>query len=399
MEKVKLTLNEESLDEIIDDKMFFIVIDSKNFRKIVNVHSEKIRFTKIDINPKRFLGKKLNTFWEYDSVNKDFFEITSDDFYKEEIVETDEKIDYTNENILKANNKEIYSQSIEEQKIKQCAIKELQEKGLTGDELIEQVKNSNKSITGRTIMSQNKILKRLEQRHKYQIFLAKTTLINIMETIYLDFKDTKFLLYMRVDTISTILQNIKLLKGSKTMVYDDTNGFITSAIAGRSSSEVLSIYETRPFQRMIQYFNFKDDIKRNISYMRFSCLINNKLILSENKDDEMTQELSFFSKIRENFQESFSNLVITTSKETSIVEIFMTLFPYLKSSGSIVVYGRDKEYLVTLEKYLFENKLAMCLNIIETFFREYQVLPLRTHPMMNMKGYSNYVLTGIKTCN
>lgn len=28
--------------------------------------------------------------------------------------------------------------------------------------------------------------------------------------------------------------------------------------------------------------------------------------------------------------------------------------------------------------------------------REYQVLPLRTHPMMNSKGYSGYVFTAIK---
>ncbi len=37
------------------------------------------------------------------------------------------------------------------------------------------------------------------------------------------------------------------------------------------------------------------------------------------------------------------------------------------------------------------------MNICETYMREYQVLPLRTHPNMNNKGYSNYVLVGIKT--
>ena len=43
-----------------------------------------------------------------------------------------------------------------------------------------------------------------------------------------------------------------------------------------------------------------------------------------------------------------------------------------------------------------ENKLAVDTRIQETYFREYQVLHLRTHPNMNNKGYSNYVLTGIK---
>lgn len=34
--------------------------------------------------------------------------------------------------------------------------------------------------------------------------------------------------------------------------------------------------------------------------------------------------------------------------------------------------------------------------IHETFLREYQILPLRTHPQMNNEGYSNYVLTGLR---
>ena len=45
---------------------------------------------------------------------------------------------------------------------------------------------------------------------------------------------------------------------------------------------------------------------------------------------------------------------------------------------------------------LFENKLALDIKIHETIVREFQVLPLRTHPNMNNKGYSGYVLTGIK---
>ena len=52
--------------------------------------------------------------------------------------------------------------------------------------------------------------------------------------------------------------------------------------------------------------------------------------------------------------------------------------------------------LINLEKFLFENKLFFNLLVCETYTREYQVLPLRTHPMMNNKGYSNYILTGIK---
>jgi hypothetical protein len=38
----------------------------------------------------------------------------------------------------------------------------------------------------------------------------------------------------------------------------------------------------------------------------------------------------------------------------------------------------------------------MEIKIHETITREYQVLPLRTHPTMSNKGYSGFVLTAIK---
>ncbi len=77
----------------------------------------------------------------------------------------------------------------------------------------------------------------------------------------------------------------------------------------------------------------------------------------------------------------------------------LKLWDYLKHSGCLVVYSREPEYLVTLEKLLFENKFAIDVRIHETYLREYQVLSMRTHPNMNNKGYSGYVLTAIKFNN
>lgn len=71
--------------DIIKENTYFIVIDSKDCRKSVNVSMGKIKLTKVDIQLKKFLGKKLNTFWEYDPDTKDYFQITSQEFYKEEL--------------------------------------------------------------------------------------------------------------------------------------------------------------------------------------------------------------------------------------------------------------------------------------------------------------------------
>jgi hypothetical protein len=60
------------------------------------------------------------------------------------------------------------------------------------------------------------------------------------------------------------------------------------------------------------------------------------------------------------------------------------------------VFSKDFDVLVGLEKALLENKVALDIKIHETITREYQVLTLRTHPTMNNKGFSGYVLTAIK---
>ena len=52
--------------------------------------------------------------------------------------------------------------------------------------------------------------------------------------------------------------------------------------------------------------------------------------------------------------------------------------------------------MISIDKIIVENNLGIDSKIIETITREYQILELRTHPMMNNKGYSGYVYVGYK---
>lgn len=45
--------------------------------------------------------------------------------------------------------------------------------------------------------------------------------------------------------------------------------------------------------------------------------------------------------------------------------------------------------------HLRQSNRALNLHLREGWFREYQVLDSRTHPLMTMHGASGYVLTGI----
>jgi len=105
---------------------------------------------------------------------------------------------------------------------------------------------------------------------------------------------------------------------------------------------------------------------------------------------------SFYNLFSKHYYHYFDNIVLCIKDENALLKMLTLLYSYVKMCGMIIIFARELEILINIEKLLFENKLALDMKIHETIVREFQVLPLRTHPNMNNKGYSGYVLTGIK---
>uniref|UniRef100_A0A0B7AXE2 tRNA (adenine(58)-N(1))-methyltransferase non-catalytic subunit TRM6 n=1 Tax=Arion vulgaris TaxID=1028688 RepID=A0A0B7AXE2_9EUPU len=73
----------------------------------------------------------------------------------------------------------------------------------------------------------------------------------------------------------------------------------------------------------------------------------------------------------------------------------MKLLEFLHPSRPVVVYCQFVEPLVECYTEIKKRGIGIQLRLSETWFREYQVLPQRTHPMMNMSGTGGYLLTFI----
>jgi len=76
----------------------------------------------------------------------------------------------------------------------------------------------------------------------------------------------------------------------------------------------------------------------------------------------------------------------------------MGLLPLLAPSSPFVVYCEYIEPLTECFMELQKKKLAINLRLSDTWMREYQVLPGRTHPSMNMTQSGGFILTGTKLC-
>uniref|UniRef100_A0A7S2YLH2 tRNA (adenine(58)-N(1))-methyltransferase non-catalytic subunit TRM6 n=1 Tax=Entomoneis paludosa TaxID=265537 RepID=A0A7S2YLH2_9STRA len=102
-------------------------------------------------------------------------------------------------------------------------------------------------------------------------------------------------------------------------------------------------------------------------------------------------------------QECASNLkarpcdsLLLVIRQYDIQETLEGLLPYLAPSCPLVIFCEYLEPLTQCFQWLQDNQLAIHLHLMSTWTREYQVLPGRTHPAMNMSQNGGFVLTGIK---
>ena len=361
--------------ESIRPELYFLIIDNKKGRKFVTLEMGKVKLNKKSINLSFFEDKKLNTYWDL-SDDKNYIQITEKEFKNEEEFEG-EVLEYSNEKITGATNKEIY-QSEQAQKLTHEEIENLKSTTQDKGELIKKIIENNTTKEKRTIFSQEKIIKKKASKYKYLIFITPPSLFNIIETFFI--YECRSINQLRFDSVSSMLINSNFQENSSTLIIDESSNILTLAYAQRTQfgAKVVHVFFERPPSKNLNLLNLNSRQKGNISYMKYSVLMD---------------ENQIFKKF---YQNKFANLVICMKEDKLIPNYFFEFLQFLKPSGNFVIFAKDKEILVSIDKIVNDNKLGIDSKIIETITREYQILELRTHPMMNNKGFSGYVYVGYK---
>jgi hypothetical protein len=71
---------DKELSNVITKDLYFVIIDKKNNRKIVNtVANPKVKLGKREVNVTFFENKRLNTFWDIEE--KEYKEVTHQEFF------------------------------------------------------------------------------------------------------------------------------------------------------------------------------------------------------------------------------------------------------------------------------------------------------------------------------
>jgi tRNA (adenine-N(1)-)-methyltransferase non-catalytic subunit len=251
---------------------------------------------------------------------------------------------------------------------------------------------------------------------------------------------------MREDTLGQILSYSNVSAGCQVLVFEQCMGVITGALAQRMGGygKILSVYTTQQpnFTDVINRFNLTFAENFAIKWVHSGDVLGEDVVTSnkpEAQDTEKTERESLqwpcplqphtraylenmtSDKEKRNFLAKrcarfARKLTRPTDMETkqflntrtcdSIIlatrydptATLLELLPYLAPSSPFVVYCEYIEPLSDCFRELQKQQLAINMRLSDTWMREYQVLPGRTHPSMHMTQNGGYILHGIKLC-
>ncbi|KAG2505788.1 hypothetical protein BBO99_00009362 [Phytophthora kernoviae] len=328
-----------------------------------------------------------------------------------------------------------YADTNSAQTLRQADIGELRESGASGKEIIQKLVENSSTWDTKTEFSKQKYLKKKQQKYMPRVRFLRCTAESLCRTYRL--KNPAKICNMREDSLGQILVYGNIFAGGQVMVVDTCMGLVVGAIAERQggSGRIICPYEgQQPAADILRRFNFDKRTLESIHYLPFKQVRLLELkedafvdppkvardgLTSEERERLAAERAKTFtpeqqqrynakkerrlqtkiqrqsaSTIREWVREKSDSLVIAANYDPE--ELVLALLPYLGRSKPFVVYSEFLEPLTRTFATLQKMEAVIDLQLNETWTRENQVLPGRTHPEMNMSACSGYLLSGIK---
>lgn len=293
-------------------------------------------------------------------------------------------------------------------------IEELKKQSVDGGrELIERVTNSHVAFDKKTTFSQDKYLKRKQQK-----FWKRFTPIPIGSTELIDYyndKDVDKIKDISEETLGLILSLANVKPGGCYLVVDDLNGVLVAAMLERMAGEgtiVIAHDDEHPKLDALKFLNLSEEYinahVKSINWLDFlepeeadkietkspeelASMKRNAVIQYHRKK----RRYDAFKNVRALIDAAnFDGLIIGT--ELYVPTLIPHLIPVVGGSRPIVVYDAAKEALVETTHVLQKDLRVLAPTILETRVRRYQTLPGRMHPHMTMRGGGGYVLWGTR---
>ncbi|KAI0652487.1 Gcd10p-domain-containing protein [Trametes meyenii] len=292
-------------------------------------------------------------------------------------------------------------------------IETLKKAGLHATEIIKKQIEQHANYSLKTEFSKEKYKKRKEMKYSKSFSVIEPTLYNVCE--YWFNKDQNRLRDIRMDTLAQLTSLANIRPGGRYIAVDDASGVVVSAILDRLGGQgrliTICDVDSPPAYPVMLQMNFRREVVSPIMVSLNWATADEEyspIVASTDppagkfKSDGQRARLNkrklasdaLMQTREELFSGEFDGLVIASEYDPySIIE---KLYPYLSGSASIVVYSPHVQVVTDLYNQLRDLPGYLGPTVTEGWLRQYQVLPGRTHPMMNASGSGGFLFHVIK---
>ncbi|CEP19570.1 hypothetical protein [Parasitella parasitica] len=301
------------------------------------------------------------------------------------------------------------------QKLTHQQVLALKEKGLQGElateEIIKMMVDSHSNFSKKTEYSKAKYIERKKKKFMKTFTPVRPTISTIND--YFFSKNPDKIKNMRIDTLSQLLSMANVHANAKLLVVDDTQGLIVSSCLERMGGigQLVAIHEGDHHNfDLLRYMNLSESATSILHPVPMTMIDQSIPDDFEILTDEQVSQLSknettsygrrkaaWESRVRCRkalHDGNFDGLIVSSSfqPETVIKE----LMQYVNGSRPIVVYSFNKEVLLQTAYWMRRSRDFLNAELTESSMRQYQVLPGRMHPNMNMSCGGGYLLSALR---
>ncbi|KAG2378292.1 hypothetical protein C9374_008435 [Naegleria lovaniensis] len=276
------------------------------------------------------------------------------------------------------------------QTLTQDQILELKKQGVEGKEIINKLIEGSKSFQVRSQFSQQKYLKRKKKKYLNYFRVIDPSAYDICDFYFA--KNPEKISHMRVDGLAQLLTLGSVFPNRKVMIMETCMGLVTAAVFERIGQygEIIRVCPDDMIGKHVHAVTYLN-IHKGVASSVIKDVSFGKLATARNSDSNEMQDEAVVS------EEYLVDCLLIATNQFDPKSVISHLYPFLRESGTFAIYSSYKECLEECHNKLKEDRAAVLVQLTETWMREYQVLPKRTHPMMTTSSSSGYVLSGIKT--
>ncbi|KAL7670012.1 hypothetical protein ACOME3_004954 [Neoechinorhynchus agilis] len=274
---------------------------------------------------------------------------------------------------------------------------------MSGPEIIDKIVECSSSFQRRSLYSQEKYLMKKHSKYSPTFRIER---IKLRHLIQMYDNKPENIMHLKIDSLSLLLRMSGVSHGSKTIVVDSCFGAVLLAVHQRIGDEglILDLLDAKMIAKThVKHLGFVEIKRYELARVSTCSFDNLKQTLSESFGE--TTELKTGQK--RPFSESgrLSQECIECIKEAQFESVIIAskyhpqllldiLFPILKPGALFAVYHRCREILRDTLQALEKSGQTEQLTVTETWMRDFQVLPNRTHPTVKMDGSDSYILSG-----